>query len=244
MKLHRILIAAAFLLPASAMADTIGLYVGAGQWDHGVSGGFRDNGTVNIESSALNMPDNREGYFYVNIEHPVPLIPNIRLASTDLIHNGSNGTVNATFGGATINASNVTSIFDFTHTDITLYYELLDNVVSFDVGITARQLDGQIYLSDGTNTGQVSLDEVVPMVYGKVAIDLPLTGLAIVGEGNFLSIGDADVTDLTVKVTYETDFLLGVEAGVRTFSLTLDNVDTITSDLEFDGPFVGLFLHF
>jgi len=244
MKLQRLLFAAALLLPFQAMADTIGLYVGAGQWDHSASGGFRDSGAINIDSDALNLADNREGYFYVNIEHPVPLIPNVRLASTDLIHNGVNGTVTGTFDGQTFTANNVTSTIDFTHTDITLYYELLDNVVSFDVGITARQLDGQIYLTDGTNTGQVTLDEVVPMIYGKVAFDLPLTGLAIVGEGNFLSVGDADITDITVKVTYETDFLLGIEAGVRTFSLTLDNVDTITSDLEFDGPFLGVFLHF
>lgn len=244
MKLHRLLITAALLFPVTAMADTIGLYVGAGQWDHEATGGFRDSGTVNIDSGALNLVDNREGYFYVNIEHPVPLIPNIRLASTDLVHNGANGTVTGTFDGQTFTATNVTSIIDFSHTDVTLYYELLDNVVSLDLGITARQLDGQIYLTDGTNTGQVTLDEIVPMVYGKVAFDLPLTGLAIVGEGNFLSVGDADVTDISVKVTYETDFLLGVEAGVRTFSLVLDNVDTVTSDLEFSGPFVGLYLHF
>ena len=96
-----ILGAAVALLPLTGMAATVlGFQAGAGSWKHDPSGNITAS-VADVGSSAdlkndLNLGEKSEGYSYFVIEHPVPLIPNVKYMNTKLSSAGS-GTVSSTF---------------------------------------------------------------------------------------------------------------------------------------------------
>ena len=121
--------------------------------------------------------------------------------------------------------------------------QLLDNVVSFDVGLVAKMVDAETTLTSGGSTATNSFDGIVPMGYLAVGAS-PWPGVELRLEGSALSIGDNSLTDYTAKVSYTTDYLLGFEAGYRSLELELDDLDAVYSNMKFDGPFLGLYMHF
>ena len=95
----------------------------------------------------------------------------------------------------------VGTISDLSHVDYILYYEIFDNdLVSIDLGVNAKQFDGEITVTGTSQNGGPSTTErvdfsgFVPLVYGR-AIGLPLTGLSVFFEGSLLAIDDSKVQD-------------------------------------------------
>ena len=248
------------LFASSAQADVIGLYVGGHVWDNKAEGIFGESG----DQTNFNLNDEQQGSYYIAVEHPIPLIPNVRIASTTLDTTG-NTTLNESieFGDQTFNTgAQVDATFDVSYVDYTLYYELFDNdLLSFDFGITARDFDGDISLSsdvtvtdpDGnsstnTVTGKLSATGFIPMLYASTEVGLMFTGLNLFASGNFLSIDDHTLYDYQVGVSYELIDNIAVDvnlmAGYRSVRLELEDLDDLYSDLDFDGAFAGVQIHF
>lgn len=226
-------------------ADTLlGVYAGFGSWESSFEGSA---GKPSINLSDLGAKDQKNSFYYVALEHPIPLIPNIRLAHTELSsEQQSLITQGFTLNGTSfIAGENISSEINLTHTDATLYYELLDNWVSLDVGLTARQFDGYISAASATKNKKVDIDKPLPMLYGKAQFDLPFSGLSVGIEGNYVSYQDFKVTDYSAKVSYLFDSVLdiGAEAGYRNFSFTADD-SKVKADLELKGPYMALIAHF
>lgn len=237
-------------LSLSAQADTLGLKIGGGSWDHDPSGTIRYKSTtisddIDLDND-LHLQEKKEGYFFVVLEHPVPGIPNIRIMSTKLSSSGS-GTTTKTFNFNNVSYSvseNITTDLKLDQTDVTLYYELLDNVVSLDLGLNFKSIDVEARLvgaTAGTNTA--TADAIVPMLYASAGVS-PIEGLFIGAEASYIGYDGNSMTDFTAKISYTTEYLLGIEAGVRTQSYTLDDIDDSYGDMEFSGPFIGAYLHF
>lgn len=242
--------AAVALLPLTSMAATIlGFQAGAGSWKHDPSGNFTatvaDVGNSADLKNDLNLAEESEGYSYFVVEHPVPLIPNLKYMNTKLSSAGS-GTIasNFRFNGQLYTASSpVTTSLVLDQTDIILYYEILDNdLVSFDFGLNLKDISGSASVDDGTNSDAVSFSGTIPMLYAAVEVGLP-AGFALAGEMSTLSIGDNEISDITAKVTYTTDFNLGVEAGLRTMSVKVEE-DNVTANMDFSGIFAGVYFKF
>lgn len=239
--------AAVALLPLTSMAATIlGFQAGVGSWTHDPSGNFAASAAdINARADLkndLNLSEESEGYSYFVIEHPVPLIPNLKYVNTKLSSAGS-GTVssNFTFNGTSYTVNDpVTTSFKLDQIDTILYYEILDNdLVSFDLGLNAKQIDGYASITGAT---PVSFSGTIPMLYAAVEVGLP-AGFALAGEMSTLSIGDNEISDITAKVTYTTDFNLGVEAGIRTMSVKVEE-NNVTADMDFSGIFAGVYFKF
>jgi len=253
--MKKILLATALsaALSTSVQADTLlGLYVGGQVWATDASGTFGDNANNQAD---FNLDDQTQGSFYVAFEHPLPLIPNIKVARTTLDTDGV-ATLDLddkdfSFGDQTYaNGSEVATKFDLTYTDYTLYYEIFDNdLVSIDFGITGRDFDTDITVSqEGNGTGTLSASGIVPMLYAYTNIGLPFTGFNVFGEGNFLSIGDHTLYDFQVGISYELIDNLAVDVnltlGYRAVQLEIDDLDNLHSDLDFQGVFAGAVVHF
>jgi outer membrane protein len=235
------------LLSTSVMADTIaGLYIGGSIWSNEATGTFGEkNGLVDF-----NLKDEQQGSFYIALEHPIPLIPNVMVASTSLETDGSVLLTEAfEFGDTTFPAVNVETEFDVSYVDYTFYYEIFDNgLFSFDFGLTGRDFDGDIKVSTSTESAKLSLTEIVPMLYVSTIVALPGTGLDIFANGNFLSVGDHSLYDYQVGVSYELVDNLAIDvnltAGYRAVKFELDDLDDLYTDLEFKGVFAGVVVHF
>jgi outer membrane protein len=226
-------------------ADTIfGVYAGVGSWDASYDGRAGD---PSITLKELGVKDHNSSYYYIALEHPVPLVPNIKLERTN-ISAKQTATVSKSFvidGTAFTANDTVSSQFDLTHTDATFYYEILDNWVNLDLGITARMFDGFVYAKSSTESKKVDVDYTLPLVYGKFQFDLPLTGLSAGVDAKYVSYSGDKLTDYTAKVSYmfESALDIGIEAGYRKMSLTVDE-DDLQAKVELKGPYAAIIAHF
>ena len=236
-----------------ANADRIlGVFVGGHSWQQEFDGFVRELDAVTPTDvdfqDDLGLDDDSDNVFYVALEHPVPFLPNIQLKQSNIQITGSNTlTRTIDIGGETFSATtDVSSEADLSHDDLTLYYQILDNYVSLDLGITARFFDGFVEVDEtsGTTSGREEFDAVIPLIYLKARFNLPFTGGYVSVSGNVLGDGDNNFFDYQGIVGWESGFGLGVEAGYRILDLELDDIDDIDAELTVDGAFAGLFFHF
>ena len=239
-----VLLVALLLGGACARADFLGVYAGAGYWNASFSGDVIAGVSVEDE---LNIDRSNSRYVYIAFEHPIPLVPNIKLAHTTLKDSGV-GTLaqGITFNGEVFTASQaISSEINLTHTDVTLYYELLDIGMDFDVGITGRYFQGDV----AVNSSREGLNVLVPMLYGHAKFGLPLTGAYFSGDINYANYSGNQIADYVIALGWETEsFILpeiGIEAGYRSFSIDAgaDDLD-VNVDTQVDGVFINLKAHF
>lgn len=257
MKKNTILVGMAMMLSTPVFADTIGVYLGGNVWDSNVSGTLGES----TGQADLGLNDETQTSFFIAVEHPFPLIPNIRVSASDLDTDGST-ILNQPFefgGEVYAPGDNVDTDFDVSYVDYTLYYELFDNgLFSFDMGITARDFDGDITVSNTTDSGEgeepsitssnVSTNDIIPMVYVATNIGLPFTGFNLYAQGNLLSLDDSTVYDYEAGISYELIDNLAVDVnltvGYKAVKLELEDMDDLYSDLDFDGIYAGAVVHF
>ena len=238
------------LLPLNAMAATVlGVQIGGGSWTHTPSGDITSSdGGVGTKADLvddLQLSKKSEGYGYLIIEHPIPVIPNIKITQTNLSSAGSGSiSKSITFNTETFTTSaNVTTSLSLNQTDTTLYYEVLDNVVSFDIGLNAKTIKGEANITASGFTSQTSsFSATVPMLYVAAEVALP-AGFAIGADMSTIAVSGNTLTDVTAKISYTSDYLFGVEAGVRTQTYNID-VDNVKADIGFTGAFAGVYLKF
>ncbi len=231
-------------LPAAAQADTLGIKIGASAWQQNFSGDAKSGrfgDKIDIEDD-LGFDDDDGFQGYISFEHPIPIIPNILVQRT-VIDADSNGDLDGkSFDGVTF-PGEVESTIDLTHTDATLYYEILDNWISLDVGLTARFFEEGFEIKDQTQSASLDVDEVIPMVYAAVKFDLPLTGLYVGADGNGIKYDDDTILDLKAMVGWESSIGLGIEAGYRYFDIQYED-NQEEADVTIEGPYASLFFHF
>lgn len=244
MKKLPLILALSFLTPLAHADRVLGLYAGVGSWLSDYDG---KAGEPAITLKELGVEEHYNNYIYVAIEHPIPFVPNIRLTQTK-IKSSQTGTITQSFTiGDTTYAANETvkSDFDLSHRDATLYYQLLDNWINLDLGVTARQFDGYVHTDSASSNEKLDIDLTAPMLYAKAQFDLPFTGLSAGFEGNYTSYQDNSLSDYTAKITYLFDAAvdLGVEVGYRKMAIKISEND-LEADMTLKGPFAALIAHF
>ena len=259
------------LFTANVKADTVGLYLGGQIWQSEASGIFGEKNTL-ID---FNLKKEQQISYFVAIEHPLPLLPNVRISSSALDTVGKTTlTQEFSFGDETFPIdADINTSFNVSYVDYTLYYELFDNgIFSFDLGLTARDFDGAVTVtgatttvttvpdretgdpilpettSSNTPTGKIKTNKIEPMLYVATNINLPLKGLRIFAQGDFLLTDDHTLSDYQVGLSYDlvdsrmVDFNLTL--GYRVVKMEFEDFDDLYTDLEFKGAFVGMIAHF
>jgi outer membrane protein len=222
-----------------ASADVLGLGASVSYWDSNLSGeAANKNDLVDLENDLDLSGDgnaNLEAYF----EHPVPVLPNVRLNYTTIEQSGS-GKVSTEFDGFPA-GRDVDSDLDLTQFDITLYYEILDNWANVDVGLTARNLDGELIVKDQTGTlttSRTDISGVIPMGYLAARLDLPFTGVSVGGQLNAISYDGNSISDVNAYGQYEIA-VLRLRAGYRQMKMDYEDSDN-RLDVTLKGPFASV----
>lgn len=237
------------LFSTTGHADFVGFSIGATYWAPELSGDFNSTGDANIDlSDDLDIDDPSLSSVIFSLEHPVPILPNIRYQNIDLNSDGRNTLASSiTFDGETYGmGETVRTTFDLTHDDIVLYYEVLDNWINLDIGLDLKRFDGEVSLVGSTNTttSSIDIDETVPLFYLAARFDLPFSGFYIGADISSFSIDDSSAEDATIKLGYESDSGLGIEGGLKTFTLELDDADDLDTNIEYDGAYINGYFHF
>src|SRR5690554_17293 len=222
-----------------ANADILDVGANVSYWDSDFSGEVVNKGSaVDIEND-LNMDSDSNANFTAYFEHPVPLLPNVRVNYTSISQSGS-GKIGPEGFDDIINAD-VNSDLDLDQLDATFYYEVLDNWVNLDLGLTARKFDGELVVRDTAVGGRVStttVDAVVPMGYLAARFDLPFTGVSVGADGNFVSYSGDSLHDVNVYGQFEIA-MLQLRAGYREMAIDYEDDDD-KLDVELSGPFASV----
>lgn len=238
----------------TAQADTLlGLYAGAQVWQMQTSGSFGEKDNM----QAFNIDDETKGSFWVALEHPVPVLPNIKIRYNQLDVDGDSNVDDLKFGKYTFTGkADVDAELD--HFDFILYYEILDNdIVSVDLGLNAKYGDFKVKL-DGTAIdnqggsyaaqGTESYNGVIPLGYIYTQVGLPLTGLGMYGEANWIGYDDHHVHDVQGGVFWNMLETIAIDAtvqvGYRNIKFDIEDLSGVYMDAEFKGAYAGLELHF
>lgn len=210
----------ALCIGASAASASViaGFGIEADYYTPVASGNFAYKGISTQFADSEDTVSRMGGYF----EHPVPVLPNLRVDWTS----------KSTFG-------NATSAVSYSQLDVTPYYEILDNVVDLDIGVTFKVLEGNVIGS----TNQ-SFKEVIPMGYLGAGLVLPGLPISFAGSVKYIGLDGDSFTDARVKAMF--DIAAGVQAqvGYRYESLRLNDRFGITADATFEGPFAGIGFNF
>ncbi|MDQ9022921.1 TIGR04219 family outer membrane beta-barrel protein [Acinetobacter sichuanensis] len=213
-------------LSSFAQADFIGLKGDISYWNI--------DGKANIDEKKLADQDlDRTGTVQASVafEHPIPVIPNVKVKYTKLDTETDTDALTKTD-------------LNLDHTDFILYYEILDNVVKADVGVGATRLNGDVK-QFGTS---FDIDEYAPIVYAEAGVKLPFTGLSAKAEATYTNVNDVKITDAQAEVQYNfvQSILLdvGAKVGYRVMNIELSDLDKRDMKFEFKGPYIGLDAHF
>jgi outer membrane protein len=224
-----------------AMADVVGAGASVSYWDSDLSGDAGNKtDAVDLEND-LDLSGDGNANLEAYVEHPVPVLPNVRLNYTTIEQSGS-GEISTQYD---LVSGDVDSDLDLTQFDITLYYEILDNWANVDVGLTARNLDGELVVREKVINGQVSRTEisgVIPMGYVAARLDLPFTGVSVGGQLNAISFDGDSISDVNVYGQYEIA-VLRLRAGYRQMNMDYEDSDD-RLDVTLKGPFASVGLTF
>ena len=211
---------------SAAQADFIGVKGSVDYWKY--------NSDL---SSALGQPEMKDDAslsFALAVEHPVPLLPNVKIKHSTLEAESEREVLNEKM-----------ERIDLDYSDFIVYYEILDNIVSADIGVGAKVLDGTVQ-QNLTEVEQVS--ETLPMLYAEAGVKLPFTGLSAKAEASYAKFDDTVISDAQAELKYNfIDNLLvdvGLKAGYRILDVELNEGDERNLQLDFKGPYLGLEAHF
>jgi len=241
-KVTKLLAPLTLLASVNAHADFIGGSIEAAFWYAGVGGDATvGSATIDMEDD-LDFGDNSNFEVAVTLEHPVPLIPNVRLKFVD-IDQTEDGEISTDFDDVTL--GNVETNLDLSHADLILYYEILDNWVSVDVGLDIKVFDGQLEISNDTTseTSTTDIDEILPLAYASAEFELPLTDLSFGAELSALSYSDNSIYD--GKIRFRQGFSLAfIELGYRQMGIKVEDISNTDIDVNFGGVYLSTGLDF
>ncbi len=243
------------LVGTASQADVLRVEMGGGIWENELSGSIT-SGTpaVNINTDILGYDKEKKGYAWLNIKHPIPVLPNLRLEYAAVDYSGAS-TTTFTYDGNTY-AANSTSDLTLDQFDIIMYYNLLDNTAwtTLDVGIDVKVIQSELNAADEAGL-VVNVHEKetlpVPMAYGRLRFEIPGVDIGLEGNMKYSAYKSSKIMDYAVKVDYTlVDILpvdVGLEVGYRFQQLDIDgedfSIDT-TADIEVDGIFAGAVIKF
>ncbi len=244
-RLGLVLLCTAALLP-TAHAQVLPLFdieVAAAGWRGEFDGGMQAGATGFDLQDDLGFGKESYQFFVLGLKHPVPVLPNVRLQYSQL-----DTSARATLGQdiefmdeTFSTGTSVNSELDLTQIDGILFYNLWDTVLSLDLGLNFRYLDGELRLSGGGDSASASFSGVLPLLHGRARVDLPFTGFWVGAQVDGVAYSGNRLLESTLSLGWRAGLGLGVEGGWRRYELKLDDLDSLDkSDLDISGPYAGV----
>ncbi len=241
------------LLTASTLyADITGGEISLGMYNHAPSGSASYSlpligaGTSADLEDTLYWSDAQDIMIKAYLEHPLPFIPNAKIAFSNLSHEGQGEVTDFSWGGIDIPLQgDIDTSLELKMYDLTLYYELLDNWVEADAGVTLRYFDGNIAvntlatlssLSTTVTSETTNFNAFIPMLYGKTRFNIPTTDISLQLEANAISYEESTFYDYELSARYTLAMGLGLEGGYKIIHLDSEDLtDGLKADMDFSG---------
>ncbi|QSX34307.1 TIGR04219 family outer membrane beta-barrel protein [Shewanella avicenniae] len=190
----------------------------------------------------IDYKDTAQYSVWLNLEHPIPLLPNLRIRENHLETDGRLADAEFVFQGVDYTGS-VKGTADLSNTDFVLYYEVFDNdILSVDLGGAYKKFSGEYRMSQDNFAGSIELDGGVYMGYASAEVSLITTGLFAYGE-LLAGIDYNSIRDYQVGLGWQFDGVAldtRVRLGYRQFNFEDPSFSGVTADMRFSGVTAGV----
>ena len=233
------------LLTNLCNADTIlGVFAGAQYWYADNSTNINANSQFYLANEDFNLNHQANSSLFVALEHPIPFVPNIKIRKTNFSTNTNDSSTSSDTLCITVipNPCFPNGIeLNLSHSDFTLYYELLDNWINLDLGLSAIYFDGKTRISA---LSQVNYSKIVPALYAKTMFEFPISNLSASLTANVGSLSNTSISDIELAAEYKLGLGFSLEAGYRKQNIDLKGFDEIKIESNASGFFSALNFHF
>ena len=250
------------LISSANAGAVLDLEVGGGMWSTSAPTGYLEVTGVDVDlATEANLGSTSDNmYMWVVIDHPIPLIPNLRVEQTTL---KSTGTKSYTTGIADLftYTGDVDTELDLSNSDFILYWGVpfatwAPFIDELDFGLGVKVFNGSLVMTEnltGSSLADESIDNApLPYLYGKLRVEPPfMFGIGVEAELKYLSIDTSsyvtNFNETIIKLDWGLeaplpilDIEAGIEAGYRTMSFDID-ASALKTDVEFNGIFFGVY---
>lgn len=234
--------------------------IGLDSWSQDLGGSIDSTnseiGTVSVEDD-LGFGSESGLSYYLLLEHPLGVVPNVKLQYTELNSDESNDLQrDITYDNVTFTANQtIRSALDLNHVDLSLYWQPVQGRFDVSLGFTIRVLDGSFTVRSENNesVARQSVDEAFPLPYLHVGYEFGDTGMSIDAEVKAAAYEGDKFIDSNLRLAWESNIGLGLEFGYRSIALEADDLDVTDSngnpdfidlDIEAKGLYFGAFYEF
>jgi len=242
-KTRIVLSACLWLVIGTAQADFVGLNIGV----HTGQSANTFNRSIDLVDD-LDVDSPAQSSMVLILEHPIALLPNVRYQGYNLDSSERSGVSSeSNSNSVAINGKTTTTSFELNNQDIVLYYQLLNNWIDLDMGVDLKRFDGQVSQAGATGSS-IDVDETIPLLYLSARVALPVNGLYVGAHINAnvvdLGLSQSTAQDSTITLGYESGTGLGIEGGIKSFSVELNDSDNLNTNFEYDGLFLNGYYNF
>jgi outer membrane protein len=231
------------LTVGTARADFVGLNIGSGLAKSSQQSYSAGNAIELVDDLDSESP--AQSSMVLILEHPISALPNIRYQGLPL-ELPRTGASSLNRYPESANGETSTS-YELSQDDFVLYYQLPGNQLDLDLGVDLKRFAGEVSTT-GPVSNRVDVDETIPLLYLSARYDLSDSGFYVGANINAdianLGMSKSSAQDSTIMLGYDSGSGLGVEGGYKSFSLDLDDVDTLDSGLEYDGLYLNGYFNF
>ncbi len=256
------------LLTSTLEAGKWQVNAGVGAWSNTSQGNIVHNGNVNLLgmvakdvtlTDSMSSSSVMQGYLYVRLLHPIPVIPNIAFEYVESEGDGAISYLGSSASWLPVNISlHSNTQLNITQYDTLLFYNVVktDFGLVLDLGADVKYMNTQYQVPDlSVNTVG---DSVVPMLYLHGAYAIIKRGLSVDSDIKYITDGSSTLYDFRAKVAYvlpiQSALKPGVELGYRSqrfqvegeSSQLLGDIFSEKSDVDvtFSGLYGGVTLKF
>ncbi|MCC5826964.1 TIGR04219 family outer membrane beta-barrel protein [Alkalimonas sp.] len=243
-----VFLALPLLLSTAAQADFLAVKVQLDSWQASADGAFGQTGS----SLPQNFSSKNQLSLGLTLEHPIPLLPNLAVRYQSLKHVGRVELAQtfALAGQSFPIGSQLSSKLDLSHLDLVLYYELLDNnLFELDFGAMVKRIDGTAEVSSqAALRSEQSVKGSIPMLYAATRLNLVGTSWQFFAQASGVTPGRHQAHDVSAGFAFQfIDTMMmdgALRLGYRDSKLELDNLQGLSSTMDYSGVFLGLELSF
>ncbi len=249
MKKFLVLTILVILSSLSLHADLLRIEGAAGAWKAEPSGemNYKKSARFDLQETLAYNSDTIT-YAWILVKHPIPVLPNLRLEYDNLDYSGVSKK-GYTWEGTTVGVG-AKSTLSLKQYDAIMYYNVLDNTfwATLDLGLDAKFIKASFDINDpGDNYAYSASDNIVlPMLYGRVRAEVPLTNIGVEADMKWIGYGSVDAYEIRIKADYTFDAFIVepmVELGYRTLVVNIDSSDYDIDgslDADFSGFYMGV----
>ena len=235
--------------------DLLRIQGGGGSWHADPSGSLRyEQYSWLSAADQLGYDSRYMPYLWVDLKHPIPYVPNIRLEYTGLRYDGHTAGVITWWGMNAYLTDSAWSEMEVDEYDAMLYYSLLDDTfwLTLDVGLDLKYARARYMIRDDYGVG-ATYDEtgyfLLPQGYLRARAEIPMTDIALEADLEYIESGNSYIYNTRIKADYwlTTSMFgdVGFEAGYRQQRIWINEEDYSTKiDIDAGGFYLGAMLRY